>query len=594
LTINQQSNFNNQQFPKMPEVIIDGNQYEFDSDKDGSLLQFILDQGLEVPFFCYHPSMSVPANCRQCMVKVGTPVKDRETGEFELDEEGERVIRWFPKLQTSCNTQLSEGMVVHTQETDDLVERAQKDTLEFILANHPLDCPICDQAGECPLQIQTYKYGPEGSRFEVKKVHKPKRVQLGPRVTMDAERCINCTRCVRFTDEISESKQLTIVQRGDKNYPVTAPGREFDDAYSMNTIDICPVGALTSSDFRFKARVWEMNQTPSIDITNGKGCNIDLWTRDNLVLRITPRHNNDVNDYWMPDAGRSAYKIFNENRVSRPSQKLDNEQVQSSWNNAFATLAEEINGTDKEDILFVGSPHASVEENYLLMSLSNLLAGSSPVFTPHVVDGAGDDFLLTDDQAPNTNGCRLLGLDELTGKKLADAVNKAKLVVILNDNLVDRGILTSDDLGNSFVAMFATNNTETAKHSDLVIPITSAAEHAASYVNVDKRIQRTIPAKETKYSNRRLDIEMSEGRLDRYGTSFDNWVTEENKVDCLPLWSITNELADSLGLDIKYNSSREILSEIADQNPSFAGVSFQLMDEQSGIDLTATKNSVKS
>jgi len=578
----------------MPEVIIDGNEFEFDSDKDGSLLQFILDQGLEVPFFCYHPSMSVPANCRQCMVKVGTPVKDRETGEFELDEEGERVIRWFPKLQTSCNTQLSDGMVVHTQETDDLVERAQKDTLEFILANHPLDCPICDQAGECPLQIQTYKYGPEGSRFEVKKVHKPKRVQLGPRVTMDAERCINCTRCVRFTDEISESKQLTIVQRGDKNYPVTAPGREFDDAYSMNTIDICPVGALTSSDFRFKARVWEMNQTPSIDITNGKGCNIDLWTRDNLVLRITPRHNGEVNDYWMPDAGRSAYKIFNENRVSRPSQKLDNEQVQSSWNNAFATLAEEINGTEKEDILFVGSPHASVEENYLLMRLSNLLAGSTPVFTPHVVDGAGDDFLLTDDQAPNTNGCRLLGLDELTSKKLADAVNKAKLVIILNDNLVDRGILTSDDLGNSFVAMFATNNTETAKHSDLVIPITSAAEHAASYVNVDKRIQRTIPAKETKYSNRRLDIEMSEGRLDRYGTSFDNWVTEENKVDCLPLWSITNELADSLGLDIKYNSSREILSEIADQNPSFAGVSFQLMDEESGIDLTATKNSVKS
>lgn len=578
----------------MPEVIIDGNQFEFDSDKDGSLLQFILDQGLEVPFFCYHPSMSVPANCRQCMVKVGTPVKDRETGEFELDENGERVIRWFPKLQTSCNTQLSDGMVVHTQETDDLVERAQKDTLEFILANHPLDCPICDQAGECPLQIQTYKYGPEGSRFEVKKVHKPKRVQLGPRVTMDAERCINCTRCVRFTDEISESKQLTIVQRGDKNYPVTAPGREFDDAYSMNTIDICPVGALTSSDFRFKARVWEMNQTPSIDITNGKGCNIDLWTRDNLVLRITPRHNDDVNDYWMPDAGRSAYKIFNENRVSRPSQKLDNEQVQSSWNNAFATLAEEIDGTDKKDILFIGSPHASVEENYLLMRLSNLLAGSSPVFTPHIIDGAGDDFLLTDDQAPNTNGCRLLGLDELSGENLAEAVKKSKLVVVLNDNLVDRGILSSDDIGDSFVAMFATNNTETAKRSDLVIPITTAAEHAASYVNVDKRIQRTIPAKETKYSNRRLDIEMSEGRLDRYGTSFDNWVTEENKVDCLPLWSITNELADSLGLDIKYNSSRQILSEIADQNPAFKGVSFQTMDEQSGIDLTATKNSVKS
>src|SRR6056297_309849 len=428
----------------MPEVIIDGNEFEFDSDKDGSLLQFILDQGLEVPFFCYHPSMSVPANCRQCMVKVGTPVKDRETGEFELDEEGERVIRWFPKLQTSCNTQLSDGMVVHTQETDDLVERAQKDTLEFILANHPLDCPICDQAGECPLQIQTYKYGPEGSRFEVKKVHKPKRVQLGPRVTLDAERCINCTRCVRFTDEISESKQLTIVQRGDKNYPVTAPGREFDDAYSMNTIDICPVGALTSSDFRFKARVWEMNQTPSIDISNGKGCNIDLWTRDNLVLRITPRFNEAVNNHWMPDEGREAYHLFNENRISRPLQNLDGEQIMSSWNNAVATFAEQIESSESDELLFVGSPHASVEENYLMMRLSNLLGAATPLFVPHIIEGSGDGFLLTDDQAPNSNGCRLLGLQETDSKTLRSKFDNAKVVLLLNDNLADRKILTED------------------------------------------------------------------------------------------------------------------------------------------------------
>src|SRR6056297_2875948 len=318
----------------MPEVFIDGKRYEFECQP--MLLQFILDQGLEVPFFCYHPSMSIPANCRQCMVKVGTPVKDQETGEYELDENGDRKIRWFPKFQTSCSTRLQDGMVVLTQESSEEVARAQKDTLEFILINHPLDCPICDQAGECPLQIQTYKYGPEGSRFEVKKVHKPKRVQLGPHVTMDAERCINCTRCVRFTEEISETDQLTIVQRGDDNYPMTAPGEEFDDPYSLNTVDICPVGALTSTDFRFKARVWEMNQTPSIDITNGKGCNIDLWTRDNKVLRITPRQNEHVNDYWMPDEGREAYELFNENRVSRPAIKLDGDnQSNSSWNNAI-------------------------------------------------------------------------------------------------------------------------------------------------------------------------------------------------------------------------------------------------------------------
>ncbi len=576
----------------MPEVFIDGKRYEYEGEH--GLLQFIMDQGLEIPFFCYHPSMTAPANCRQCLVKVGQPVKDRETGEYELDENGERVIRWFPKLQTSCNTQLSDGMIVHTQETDELVERAQKDNLEFILANHPLDCPICDQAGECPLQIQTYKYGPEGSRFEVKKVHRPKRVQLGPNVVLDAERCINCTRCTRFTEEISGSNQLTIIARGAKNYPATAPGREFDEPYSMNTIDICPVGALTSADFRFKARVWEMNQTPGIDVSNGKGCNIDLWTRDNLILRITPRVNEAVNDHWMPDAGRMAYTLFNENRVSRPIQKLDDEQVQSSWNNAIQTLVEQIDEAGKDNILFIGSPHASVEENYVLMNLSNLLSGTTPVFTPHIIEGFGDDFLLSDDQAPNTNGCRKLGLEETTAAELKKQVQSAKLVILLNDNLIDREVLSKEDLENCYLTVFGTNKTDTVHAADLVIPITTAAEHAASYVNVDQRIQRTFPAKETKYTNRRLDIEMSEGRLDRYGTSFDNWVTEENKVDCLPFWRVTNLIADKIGLDLSYDTGRDILQQISETNPSFKGVSYKKIDENSGIDLSEAEKTVKS
>lgn len=577
----------------MPEVFIDGKRYEYEGEQ--RLLQFIQDQGMEVPFFCYHPSMSAPANCRQCMVKVGQPVKDRETGEYELDENGERVIRWFPKLQTSCNTMISDGMVVHTQETDELVQRAQKDTLEFILINHPLDCPICDQAGECPLQIQTYKYGPEGSRFEVKKVHKPKRVQLGPRVILDAERCINCTRCVRFTEEISETHQLTITSRGDKNYPITAPGREFDDPYSLNTVDICPVGALTSADFRFKARVWEMNQTPSIDMTNGKGCNIDIWTRDNLVMRITPRFNEAVNDHWMPDEGREAYKLFNENRVSRPRQKLDDEQVQSSWNNAFATFSEQLEGVDSSDVLFVGSPHASVEENYVFSKFASLLGCNTPVYTTHIEEGKGDGFLITDDLAPNTNGCKLLGFEEKTGADLDKIAQQAKVVVLLSDHLIDRGVLTTGALSDTFFVAFATNHSETTKHADLVIPITSAAEHAASYVNTDGRIQRTFPAKETKYTNRRLNFEMSEGRLDRYGTSFDNWVTEDNKVDCLPLWEVINRIAEQTGLEnINYTSGREIMDEIAASNQAFEGVSYVAMDEESGIRIKSVQTTVNS
>lgn len=576
----------------MPEVFIDGKRYEYEGDQ--KLLQFILDQGLEVPFFCYHPSLSIPANCRQCMVKVGQPVQDRETGEYQMDESGEREIRWFPKLQTSCNVDIQDGMVVKTQVSDELVQRAQKDNLEFILINHPLDCPICDQAGECPLQIQTYKYGPEGSRFEVKKVHKPKRIQLGPRVILDAERCINCTRCVRFTDEVSKTHQLTITSRGDKNYPITAPGRKFDDAYSLNTVDLCPVGALTSADFRFKARVWEMNQTPSIDVTNGKGCNIDLWTRDNLVLRITPRFNADVNDHWMPDEGREAYTLFNENRISRPLQKLDNEQVNSSWNNSMATLFEQIEEVDNRQVLMIGSAYASVEENYVFSKFANLLGLDTPVFTPHIIDGAGDNFLITDDQAPNTTGCRLLDLNEADSKTLRGKVKSAKVVIILNDQLVDRGVLSKSDLNDKFTILFATNNSETTKCADLVVPITTAAEHAASYVNVDGRIQRTVPAKETKYTNRRLDLEMSEGRLDRYGTAFDNWVTEENKVDCMPLWNFISHLAKQNGLAFEYASGRQIMDEIASVLSPFEGISYARMDEESGIEIGTTPKTVKS
>jgi len=568
----------------MAEVFIDNERYEFEGDH--MALQFILDLGKEVPFFCYHPSMSIPGNCRQCMVKAGQYLKDKETGEYELDENGERKVRWFPNPQISCSLKLQDGMVIQTQETSEEAERAQKDTLEFLLINHPLDCPICDQAGECPLQIQTYKYGPEGSRFEVKKVHRPKRVQLGPRVTLDAERCINCTRCVRFTEEISETYQLTIVSRGDNNYPMTAPSETFDDAYSLNTVDICPVGALTETDFRFKARVWEMNQTPSIDITNAKGCNVDLWTRDNLVLRITPRHNEEVNDYWMPDVSREANRLFNENRVSRPSIKLDgSNQANTSWNNAIETFAEVLESHDSSELAVIGSPHASVEENYIFNKFFNLLGAANTKFTPHIIPGAGDDFLMTDDQAPNANGCRLIGLDETDQAELQRAVAAAKVVIVLSDDLVGRDVLTADTLDGKYLISLDTNQNDTTKLADLVIPITCVAEHAASYISIDGRNQHSYPAKETKYTNRRLNLEMSKGRLDRYGTNFDNWVSEENKVDCLPIWEFLNHLSDRLGLAFNYEHSRAIFSEISSRVELLSDITYERMDEEKGVQL---------
>jgi NADH-quinone oxidoreductase subunit G len=576
----------------MPEIIIDDQKFTY--DKPGKVLQFILDQGLDLPFFCYHPSLSIPANCRQCLVEIGTPVFDRATNSFKVDENGNKVVQFFPKLMTSCSQDISDGMVVKTHATSEKVRRAQKDTLEFILVNHPLDCPICDQAGECPLQIQTYKYGPEGSRFEFKKVHKPKRIQLGPRVVLDAERCINCTRCVRFSEEISKTNQLTITARGDKNYPTTAPGRTFDDAYSLNTVDLCPVGALTQSDFRFKARVWEMNQTPSIDVTNGKGTNVDLWVRDNLVLRVTPRFNPSVNDYWMPDSGREAYRLFNENRISRPEIKLDTELIKTSWNNAKETLAEILEAHSPKDVFVLGSGYASVEENFAFKTFFANAGITNSAFVPHVISGSGDGFLLTDDQAPNAKGCELVGLESLSEKSLSSSIKKATVIVVLSEDIIGRGLVSSADLEGKTLVYFGTNKTETAKAAQLIIPVTCIAEHAASYVNAEGRIQRSMPAKETMYTNRSLHPEMNAGRLDRFGTKFDNWRSDNNRVDAYPVWEFLSQLAPRLNQSVNWSDSSNLFDEIASIIPAFDGITYDRMDLEKGVVIQAAETEAKT
>jgi NADH-quinone oxidoreductase subunit G len=327
-----------------------------------------------------------------------------------------------------------------------------------------------------------------------------------------------------------------------------------------------------------------MNQTPSIDITNGKGTNVDLWTRDNLIMRITPRYNEAVNGHWMADVGREAYHRFNENRLSRPAIRLDGDnQSKTSWMNALETFAETLEAHKPDDVLVIGSAHASVEENYALMKVFNLWGVSNFKFAPHIVDGAGDDFLLTDDQAPNTNGVRLLGYEE--SDNVSADIKKAKIVVILSDELVDRAVISKEDLEGKFSILLSTNECETSKVVDLVIPVTCIAEHSASYVNVEGRIQRSFPAKETKYTNRSLDLEMNQGRLDRFGTNFDNWVKEDNKIDCLPAWEIMNELTKRLGLDLSFGTSREIIEEIASENPAFQDVNYERMDNEMGINL---------
>jgi len=563
----------------MPKVTIDGKVYEFEPGE--RLLQFCLDHGLEIPHFCYHPAMSIPANCRQCLVEVGMPEIDRATGKPRLDEEGQPIIRWFPKLQTSCSTQLADGMVVRTHRTSDKVQKAHEDNLELMLINHPLDCPICDQAGECPLQIQTFKYGPEGSRFEFLKVHKPKHVRLGPHVMLDAERCINCTRCVRFTDEISKSHQLTIVSRGDKNYPLTAPGEVFDDPYSMNVIDLCPVGALTDAHFRFKARVWEMSKTPSITVDCSKGTNCFYWVRDNLIMRITPRQNMQVNEYWMPDSARLNVEMFNENRPEGPQvRNSEGKLTLTTWEEAYRQAAEALSQVKGTQIAFLGSAYATVEDNYLLRQLALRLKARVPRYIPHVEPGTGDGWLVTDDKTPNAQGCERLGILPVEVEELRRGVREGRIKVlyILEDDPVAAGVFSPDDLRDVTVILHHYHSTnQTLAVADVALPAAMVVETIGTYVNEDGIAQRVRPAKAIQGWNRTLMMEMGKSRLDWHGTPFDRWYNEENMVNCRTGWEAIPAIAQRLGITMRYQGPRHIMREIAEREPAFRGATYEAM-----------------
>ena len=565
----------------MPQVTVDGQTFEYEGEQKA--LQFCLNHSVELPHFCYHPALSIPANCRQCLVEVGMPETDRETGEVVTDEHGAPNIQWAPQLDTSCSIDVADGMHIKTHRTSPKVRRAQKDNLEFLLVNHPLDCPICDQAGHCPLQIQAYKYGPEGSRFEFRKVHKPKRVSLGPRVTLDAERCINCTRCTRFTDEITESHQLSIMNRGVKNYPITAPGETFDDPYSMNTIDICPVGALTATDFRFRARIWEMSSTPSITTTNATGANCHYWVRDNEVLRITPRQNEDVNEYWLPDEDRLVYPEFNEHRPPGPSFAEPNGRNHDpDWDAAYERTADMLGGLDGERILFLGSAHAPVEDNFLLKQLAEAMGADGPHFIEHIEPGAGDDWLITDDKTPNADGCRRLGMTPVDEELLRSQLEGGQYdaVYVMQDDPVGSGLVEQGALDDVWVILnhYHTTN-RTLPVADVALPAAMVVETVGTYVNQDGRAQRVRPAKAIQGVNRTLMMEMGKSREDQHGTPFDRWHNDENRVDCKPGWTSLPALAERLGhasaLDFK--SPTRIMAHLAEHEPAFAGATYDAM-----------------
>jgi NADH-quinone oxidoreductase subunit G len=310
--------------------------------------------GNDIPVFCYHPKLEPVGMCRMCLVEVGTPRLDPATRQPVLDEQGQPVIAWMPKLQTACTTPISEGMAVRTATPQ--VGEARKEILEFLLTSHPLDCPICDKGGECPLQNLTLGYGPGKSRFLLdEKIHLAKHLPLGSDddalIFLDRERCIQCARCTRFCDEIVDDHVIGFFERGRALEIVTFSEPGFDSKFSGNTTDICPVGALTTADFRFRARPWELGAAASICPHCPVGCNLTLNVRRDTVTggwgvkRVMPRQNESVNEIWICDKGRFGYHFATSgDRLSRPlvRRSRGGDLEPASWDEALNLAAERL------------------------------------------------------------------------------------------------------------------------------------------------------------------------------------------------------------------------------------------------------------
>ncbi len=333
--------------------------------------------GITIPVFCYHPKLKPVGMCRMCLVEIGTPAIDRATGQPVLDESGQQKIVWNLKLQTACTTPVSEGMQVRTAAQSDAVKAAQREVLELLLTSHPLDCPICDKGGECPLQNLTMAYGPGKTRFEfLDKQLLDKHVPLGDLIWLDRERCIQCARCVRFQDEIAGDHVLGFSERGRKLEIITFSAPPFNSHFSGNTTDICPVGALTTVDFHFRARPWELTNIPSLCPHCAVGCNLTLSTRRSAkrgggweILRVMPRQNEQVNEIWICDKGRFGHgHTHSPQRLTQPLVRWGESLQPISWDAALAVVSEKLRLESGKTVALVGDCLPN-EDVYLLGKL---------------------------------------------------------------------------------------------------------------------------------------------------------------------------------------------------------------------------------
>ncbi len=505
-----------------------------------SILEAARTAGISIPHYCYHPGLSPVGSCRMCLVE----------------------IEKMPKLQPSCAITVSAGMVVKTQTPETL--RNRQAVLELLLLNHPLDCPVCDQAGECELQNYYMEHGAYDPRFNENKTKRRKATPIGPHVMLDQERCILCTRCVRFTQEISKTGELGVMERGHRSEIDVFPGTELNNPYSGNVVDICPVGALTDRDFRFQCRVWFLGRTPSICPGCSRGCNIEVHYNerfdpryhDKRVHRLKPRYNRDVNGFWMCDEGRYAYHAVDAaNRLTSPGLRQGEALRVVTWDEAIRKTATALRETMEHHgpnaAAVLASPQMTNEELFRLRQLyrDHLKIGDIEYRVPSRAPVYSDDFLITADKNPNSRGAEVLGLaGRGTSTILEDcAAGRIRFLHVFHHDL-GKGYeldLVRTALGKvEFVVFQGSWDCVTGQLARVCLPAAVYAEKQGTFTNIHGRIQR-IHAAVPPLGQALRDLD------------------------------ILGAFAAALGLPPASASAIEVFSEMGNHLESFAGMTYE-------------------
>ena len=512
----------------MPKCTIDGREIEV--AQETNVLQAALANGIQIQHFCWHPDLPVDGNCRTCMVEVEKQ----------------------PKLQIACNTVISDGMVVHTGSPR--ATEAQRTALEFLLVNHPIDCPVCDQAGECYLQDNYMRYGLYASEVTLEdKVHKRKVVDLGP-IMLDAERCVLCSRCIRFEREVTGTDSFEFVNRGDHTSIATFENRPITHDYAGNLADVCPVGALLSHDFRFKMRVWFLKPHESVCPGCSTGCNVFVDERDGEVQRLRPRRNADVNKSWICDPGRRLYgEIGLETRLSgarvRSAASWEGVPVAAALERVAAALREAGPAS-----AFVATPQATHEDLFAFKSLADAVGGRLDfrVGDPQLrVRERLDQVLQRKDRNPNTQGCldQGLGRDGVSAILDACTAGQVKALVLQGPELL-RLPEAGDALAKvPFIAVMATHEGPELDRASVVLPAALWAEVEGSFTNYQRRVQRirkAVPA----------------------------------PGEAAPLWELACGLLERIGKPLAATGPRELFALVAAATPDYGGLDYRALGSQ--------------